>query len=75
MSNPRVRPKDQVLGVLRFFGYDHLPPAAQAISRPFAEMAERIVETIPYDPEREVALRKLLEAKDCTIRAFMVTRG
>jgi hypothetical protein len=55
--------------MMQFFAYDHLPPALQVHSKPFAELAELIVETLPKNPERTVALRKLLEAKDCAVRA------
>jgi hypothetical protein len=33
------------------------------------EMAARIVADLPRNPERTVALRKLLEAKDAAVRA------
>ena len=55
--------------LLQFFAYQHLPETLQAISRPFGELADRIVETLPRNPERTTALRKLLEAKDCAVRA------
>lgn len=57
--------------MLQFFAYAHLPPHLQDISRPFGEMAEQIVITLPSNPERTVALRKLLEAKDCAVRALL----
>lgn len=55
--------------ILQFFAYDHLPPKLAEISRPFCELAKSIVETIPRNPERTVALRKLLESKDAAVRA------
>ena len=55
--------------IFQFFKYDHLPPALQKISKPFCDMAEMIIATVPRNPERTVALRKLLEAKDATVRA------
>jgi hypothetical protein len=57
--------------MLQFFAYDHLPPNLQAVSRPFHELATEIVEMLPSNPERTVALRKLLEAKDCAVRALI----
>ena len=45
--------------IMQFFTYAHLPPHLQDVSRPFAEHAQRIVETLPRNPERTVALRKL----------------
>lgn len=55
--------------LLQFFAYTHLPEHLQAISKPFCDLADQIVETLPSNPERTVALRKLLEAKDCAVRA------
>ncbi len=55
--------------ILQFFAYTHLPAHLQTVSMPFAKVAERIVQTLPRHPERSVALRKLLEAKDCAVRA------
>lgn len=57
--------------IIQFFAYEHLPPHLQAVSRPFGEMAKTIVETLPRNPERTVALRKLLEAKDAAVRALL----
>lgn len=56
--------------ILQFFAYGHLPPHAQAVARPFATLATRVVETLPRNPERTVALRKLLESKDAAMRAY-----
>jgi len=55
--------------MLQFFEYTHLPAPLQAISKPFGELAQHVVGTLPSNPERTVALRKLLEAKDCAVRA------
>ena len=55
--------------MLKFFAYDHLRSDMQKDSKPFGELAKWICETLPRNPERTVALRKLLEAKDCAVRA------
>ena len=55
--------------MLQFFAYEHLPADLQTISRPFGELANLMVSTLPRNPERTVGLRKLLEAKDCAVRA------
>lgn len=55
--------------IMQFFAYEHLPAALQEVSAPFGKLAEAIVITLPRNPERTVALRKLLEAKDCCVRA------
>lgn len=57
--------------ILQFFAYAHLPPQLQAVSAPFGDLASSIVETLPRNPERTVALRKLLEAKDAAVRALV----
>lgn len=54
--------------ILQFFAYAHLPAHLQEVSAPFGELAEKI-EALPGCPERTVALRKLLEAKDAAVRA------
>lgn len=65
---PTAPPPDHIL---QFFAYAHLPPMLQAVSKPFGELAEHIVETLPRNPERTVALRKLLESKDAAVRALV----
>jgi hypothetical protein len=55
--------------MLQFFTFEHLKPELREISAPFAGLAKQIVDTLPRNPERTVALRKLLEAKDCAVRA------
>jgi ATP-dependent Clp protease ATP-binding subunit ClpA len=55
--------------LLQFFAYEHLPEPLQEQSKPFGDLARRLVETLPRNPERTMALRKLLEAKDCAVRA------
>ncbi len=55
--------------ILQFFAFEHLPEHLRAVSKPFGDLAAAIVETLPRNPERTVALRKLLEAKDAAVRA------
>lgn len=57
--------------IIQFFSYTHLPESLQDISKPFAQMADQIIFMIPRNPERTVALRKLLESKDAAVRAFI----
>ena len=57
--------------IMQFFCYSHLPEHLQAVSRPFGELADQVVATLPRNPERTVALRKLLEAKDAAVRAHL----
>jgi hypothetical protein len=57
--------------IMQFFAFEHLPAALQAVSKPFGELAVLVVNTLPRNPERTVALRKLLEAKDAAVRALL----
>jgi hypothetical protein len=57
--------------MMQFFAYDHLPKHLQGISELFHHLATTLVIQLPRNPERTVALRKLLEAKDCAVRAVI----
>jgi hypothetical protein len=57
--------------ILQFFAHNHLPECLQQVSRPFRDMAMSIIDYLPRNPERTVALRKLLEAKDAAVRALL----
>jgi len=57
--------------ISQFFAYAHLPAHLQAASKPFGDLAQNIIDTLPRNPERTVALRKLLEAKDAAVRALL----
>lgn len=57
--------------LLQFFEYDHLPEHLQAVSKPFGELAKQLDATLPSNAETTVALRKLLESKDCAVRAIL----
>ncbi|MEW2300288.1 hypothetical protein AB0958_09935 [Streptomyces sp. NPDC006655] len=55
--------------LLKYFEYSHLPERLQAFSAPFAELAHDVTGYLPDGPELTAGLRKLLEAKDCIVRA------
>ena len=57
--------------MLRFFKWGHLPPDLASVSQPFCILAQNMVDTLPCNPERSAGLRKLLEAKDCAVRAHL----
>jgi hypothetical protein len=61
--------------ILQFFKYMHLPERLQEVSRPFCVLAHDICRSLPRNPERTVALRKLLEAKDAAVRAELAING
>lgn len=55
--------------LLKYFVYAHLPESLQTISKPLCELAEQMEAILPDGPEKTTGLRKLLEAKDCFVRA------
>jgi hypothetical protein len=57
--------------LMQFFEYAHLPAHLQAVSKPFGELVKQLDDTVPNNPEKSTALRKLLEAKDCAVRAVL----
>lgn len=63
-----VPAKEPVEPIMQFFEFAHLPLDLAEISRPFRELALKVL-VLPRNPERTVALRKLLEAKDAAVRA------
>lgn len=58
-----VRP-DMVL-----FSYAHLPENLQDVSARISDLANHLNDTLPDCTEKDFGLRKLLEAKDCFVRA------
>lgn len=58
-------------GPLRFFRFEHLPPKLQEFSKPFGELAAKLVQTLPDNREREKALDLLLAAKDAAVRSSL----
>lgn len=57
--------------LLQFFAYEHLPASLKLVSQPFGELAKNLDADLPNNPEKTTALRKLLEAKDCAVRAVL----
>ena len=56
---------------IQYFEYSHLPENLQYVSRPIAELAHLMENTVPDGPEKSAGMRKLLEAKDCFVRASL----
>lgn len=67
--DPKPTPKPNM--ILQYFKYDHLPEALQDVSQPFCELAHILNDNLPRNAETSTALRKLLEAKDCAVRAVI----
>lgn len=57
-----------------WFVFDHLKGNARMTSRSVCETAVNMLLSIPDSPELTVGLRKLLEAKDCFVRASIAGR-
>lgn len=56
-------------GILRWFNSDHLPVERQAVPKLFEKVAKMMDAQFPDSAEKSAGLRKLLEAKDCFVRA------
>ncbi len=56
---------------IQFFKYDHLPARLQEVVKPIAELAHLMEDTLPDGAEKSAGMRKLLEAKDCFVRATL----
>lgn len=58
-------------GLAKFFVFAHLPTHLQEVSRPCHDLAAAMIDNLPDGPELTTGLRKLLEAKDCFVRAAL----
>ena len=61
--------------MLKWFAFNHLPEHLKEVSFHFAELAKTVCMLCEAGPERTVALRKLLEAKDAAVRARLNPGG
>lgn len=61
--------------MLKWFEYKHLPQPLKSTSQQFHMLALNVIDDIEPGPERTVALRKLLEAKDAAVRAKLNPGG
>lgn len=55
--------------IMKYFEWDHLPEVLQMVSKPIGDLAKEMDELLPDGAEKSAGLRKLLEAKDCLVRA------
>ena len=55
--------------IMKYFAYQHLPDNLQKVSKPIGDIAAELDALLPDGPEKSAGLRKLLEAKDCLVRA------
>ncbi|MFF5977076.1 hypothetical protein ACFY7C_36850 [Streptomyces sp. NPDC012769] len=64
-----------VESVTRFFEYEHLPADLKVIAAACSDLKDFMLLKLEDDPEFTVGLRKLLEAKDCFVRASVAQKN
>lgn len=67
----QAEPKPQGSTTAKYFAYGHLPAHLQTVSQPVGQLAELLELLLPNGPEKSAGMRKLLEAKDCFVRAAL----
>jgi len=60
---------------IQYFEYEHLPPHLRGVSKLFHDLAFLLEESMEDGPEKSAGMRKLLEAKDCFVRASLPLKG
>ena len=77
MMAAETKEKDPVKNerMMKHFKSDDLPEAVREVGKPFEGLAATICNSIAPGPERTVSLRKLLESRDCAVRAKMYPNG
>ena len=70
MNRGRVHMSTKPHYLMQFFQSDHLPTRLADVVKFFRGLAV-IVDGLPDNPEKTTALRKLLESKDCAVRAVL----
>lgn len=63
--------EETFIPVMKFFSYKHLPLSLQNVSAPICMVAQMMDSMLKDGPEKSAGLRKLLEAKDCFVRAYI----
>lgn len=57
--------------IMRYFSSKHLPAHLRLVAMPIEELARAVDRELPDGAEKSAGLRKLLEAKDCFVRASL----
>ena len=57
--------------IMQYFEYSHLPEHLREVSKQICGLAQKMDAELPDCPEKNAGLRKLLEAKDCFVRAVI----
>lgn len=66
-----MKREDNANPIMKYFAYEHLPAHLKDASKLIGDLAKQLDETLPNGPEKTAGLRKLLEAKDCFVRAII----
>lgn len=64
-----------VRDLMRWFRYEHLTRSPRSTSAECERLAIEMIEELPDSPELTTGLRKLLEAKDCFVRAALAAQA
>lgn len=56
---------------LLFFTNPYLPPHLQRLIQPFFEIAHAMIRAVPRNSQRHLMFQKMVEAKDCALRAVV----
>lgn len=57
--------------IMKYFAYAHLPERLKTVSKEVHALAYQMDSHLPECAEKSAGLRKLLEAKDCFVRAAL----
>lgn len=60
--------------MLKWFSLEHLPEDLRKVAEPIRDLAVLMEDSLPEGAEKTAGLRKLLEAKDCLVRAAVSGR-
>lgn len=71
-SNESAQTKPSILD---HFAWAHLPPNLAQVSELFGVLANKLVEVLPDNVERDLALQRLLESKDSAVRSARRVRS
>lgn len=57
--------------IMQYFEYAHLPEHLQTPNKAICDIAKEMDKNLVNSHEKLIGLRKLLEAKDCFVRAYL----
>lgn len=57
------------MSAISWFEFEHLPTPLREVAEPIQELAHMMLDNVMYSEQLELGLQRLLEAKDCFVRA------